>query len=76
MNAQEKIRRAYMVTVRSRDDASYRLSYVPRGLMQSRGWNESPKGVPKYYAAAQLQDDEIRVAWENAPLGPEASQED
>jgi hypothetical protein len=76
MNAQEKIRRAYMVTVRPTDDTGYRLSYVPRGLMQSRGWNESPKGVPKYYATAQLQDDEIRVRWENAPVGPESSQEE
>jgi hypothetical protein len=76
MNAPEKIRRAYMITIRPTDDASYRLSYVPRGLMQSRGWNESPKGVPKYVAKAQLQDEEIRVTWENAPGGPEASQED
>jgi hypothetical protein len=76
MNAQEKIRRAYMVTVRPWDDTTYRVYYVPRGLTHERGPNGSPKTVPRYSAMAQLQDDEIRVRWEKLPPDPEAAQAD
>jgi hypothetical protein len=77
MDAQEKIRRSYMITVRQMDETTnYRLSYVPRGLMQERGAGGAPKRVPEFKATAQVRDDEILVKWEKAPSDPEAAQAD
>ena len=78
MNAQEKIRRAYRVSVRPADETAddYRLSFVPRGLQQVRGPGGGAKRVPEYKATAQVRGDAILVTWEKPPSDPEATQED
>ena len=63
MTGQEKIRRAYRVYVRQMPDvqATYQVSYVPRGLQQVRS---AAKRVPEFKATAKVEDDEVAVKWQ------------
>jgi hypothetical protein len=78
MNGQERIRRAYAVTVGPVPETAdrYRLSYKPRGFMQARRPSGTSKRAPEYLATAQVQRNEIRVTWDKPPSDPEATQED
>jgi hypothetical protein len=77
MTAQEKIQRAYMVSVRQLVDAddAFSVSYVPRGVQQVRTSGKSNK-VPEYRATVNTANAHAPVSWSAHLEDSEISEED
>lgn len=68
MNKQEATLRGFWVRVRPVEGISdtYRLSYMPRGLMAERAPGGKPRRVPEYHAQVKAQGD--AVIWDRPPV--------
>ncbi len=74
MTGEEKIQRAYMVSIR-RDDETfgvYLVSYVPRGLQAARTPGKRSKKVPEHKATVNVLTD-APVTWSDPPADPDAT---
>ncbi len=73
MTGEEKIQRAYMISVRRKGEAVgvYLVLYVPRGLQAVKAPGKQPKKVPEHRATVNVLTD-TQVTWDNPPADPEA----
>src|ERR1022692_784655 len=71
MTAEEKIQRAYMISVRRDGEAAgvYLVLYVPRGLQEVRTPGKQSKKVPEHRAMVNVLSD-AKVTWDTPPVEP------
>ncbi len=77
MTGQEKIRRAYRISVHQPADPAtgYRVLYAPRGAQQARGNGSAPQVPAEFEALVQAGGEVASVEWVNRPDDGEATLE-
>jgi hypothetical protein len=78
MNVQQNTLSGFMVSIRpvSEQPNLFTVSYVPRGLQQTRTPNGGAKRVPEYKAAVIIQENDLTIKWQKKPSFAELTQEE